>query len=459
MSPATLLPPGPRVPAALQIVSYSRTPLALLEANARRYGDTFTLRLAGYGRLVMLADPAAVRDVFRGDPRVLHSGEGNEFLAASVGRNSVLVLDDEPHERQRRVLTPPLSGEAMRAHSATIVEVTREVMRGWEPGRTLPMLPEMRAITLRVILRAVLGLADPAALADLAGRVERALDLGRGQYGLILVKLLPVDLLLRTPGLPWRRHTRALDEALYALVEARRALPPAERGPSVLTDLLAARHADGRPLSDLEIRDALVTSIFAGHDTTSVALAWALEQIVPREDVVDRIRDELQRVAAGEPLRAEHVGRLEYLDAAIRESLRLRTIISFVVRQTKQPFTAGGREYPPGVLLCPCNHLVHRREELYPQPHVFRPERFLERRFAPHEWFPFGGGNRACLGMAFAMNEMKLVLGTLLGGARLERPAGARSAPVRRGILLSPNDDVMVSVVEKADGMTAVSPA
>ena len=448
MTPSLALPPGPRLPAALQIVAYSRTPLELLEANARRHGDTFTIRLAGYGRLIMLSDPSAVRDVFRGDPRVLHSGEGNEFLSASVGDNSVLVLDDEPHERQRRVLTPPLSGEAMRAHSDTIVEVTREVLRGWEPGRTLPMLEPMRAITLRVILRAVLGLREPAALANLAGRVERALDLGRGQYGLILVKLLPVNLLLRTPGLPFRRHTRALDEALYALLEARRALPPAERGPSVLTDLLAAHHADGRPLSPIEIRDALVTSIFAGHDTTSVALAWALEQIVPREDVVARIREELQRVAGGGPLRAEHVGQLEYLDAAIRESLRVRTIISFVVRKTKQPFTAGGREYPPDGLLCPCNHLVHRREDLYPEPHVFRPERFLERRFGPNEWFPFGGGNRACLGMAVALNEMKLVLGTVLGGARLARPAGAVSRPLRRGILLTPHDETMVKVVE-----------
>ena len=445
------LPAGPRSPAAWQLFAYSRTPLALLDENARRHGDTFTVRLAGYGQLVMLSDPSAVRDVFRGDPRVLHSGEGNEFLAASVGRNSVIVLDEEPHERQRRVLTPPLSGEAMRAHSDTIVEVTREVMQGWEPGHTRTMLDSMRAITLRVILRAVLGLAEPAAIADLSGRVERALDLGRGQYGLILVKILPVDLLLRTPGLPWRRHTRALDEALYALLETQRAMSPAERGPSVLTDLLAARHADARPLSDLEIRDALVTSIFAGHDTTSVALAWALEQIVPREDVVDRIRDELQRVTGGAPLRGEHVGRLEYLDAAIRESLRVRTIISFVVRQTKQPFTAGGREYPADILLCPCNHLVHRREDLYPEPHAFRPERFLERRFGPHEWFPFGGGNRACLGMAFAMNEMKLVLATILGGATLARPPGACSRPLRRGILLSPDDGVRVAVVAKPD--------
>ncbi len=185
-----------------------------------------------------------------------------------------------------------------------------------------------------------------------------------------------------------------------------------------------------------------MTLILAGHDTTSIALAWALEQIVPRADVVARIGDELRLTTAGAPPAAEHLGRLEYLDAAIRESLRLRTILPFVVRLTKQPFVAGGREYPPGVLLCPCNHLVHARSDLYPEPEVFRPERFLERKYAGHEWFPFGGGNRTCLGMAFALYEMKVVLGTLFTQVCLARPPGSRSHPVRRGISLAPHDGV-----------------
>ncbi|HEX5008776.1 MAG TPA: cytochrome P450 [Planctomycetota bacterium] len=449
MSAALILPAGLRAPAAWQLFSYSRSPLALLEEGARRHGEAFTLRLAGYGQLVILSDPAAVRDVFRGDPRVLHSGEGNEFLSASVGKTSVLVLDEEPHERQRRALGPPLMGEPLRSHAATIVDTSAEVVRGWEAGRTLPMLEPMRDITLRVILRAVLGLTGRDAIADVAQRVQRVLELGRGRYGMILVKVLPVPLMLRTPGLPWCRHTRALDEALLELVDALRRRPPAERGTSVLADVLATRHADGRPLSDREIRDALVTLIFAGHDTTSVALAWALEQIVPRADVVERLEDELQRVTGGSPPRGEQVARLEVLDAALRESLRVRTIMPFVVRLTKQPFTAGGREYPAGVLLCPSNHLVHRREDLYPAPGEFRLDRFLQRRFGPHEWFPFGGGNRACLGMAFALFEMKLILATVFAGARLARPRDGRSAPLRRGIMLAPDDGARITVVAK----------
>jgi cytochrome P450 len=223
-------------------------------------------------------------------------------------------------------------------------------------------------------------------------------------------------------------------------------VPAAERGDSVLTDLLAATHEGGEPLSDQEVRDALLTTLFAGHDTTSIALAWAVEQIVRRPDVMDHIGDELRRVTGGGPPRADQLAQLEYLDAAIRESLRVRTILPFVVRKTKAPFTAGGRDYPPGVLLAPCNHLVHRREDIYPQPTTFRPERFLQRRFAPHEWFPFGGGGRVCLGMAFALFEMKVVLATILAQVRLSRPAGARSATIRRGISLAPDDGVRVTV-------------
>jgi unspecific monooxygenase len=193
----------------------------------------------------------------------------------------------------------------------------------------------------------------------------------------------------------------------------------------------------------------LVTLIFAGHDTTSVALAWALEQIVPRAEVVERITDEIWRTTSGGPPRANQLSRLEYLDAAIRESLRVRTVMPFVVRLTKTAFTANGREYPPSVVLCPCNHLVHRREDLYPEPEKFRPERFLERRYAAHEWFPFGGGGRMCLGMAFALYEMKVVLSTLFATVHLVRPPGSRSAPVRRGLALVPDDEARMTVVGK----------
>ncbi len=427
------LPPGPNAPSAWQLLRYSQSPLAFLEECARRYGDPFTIRQAGYGTFVMLASPDAVKDVFRGDPRALHSGEVNEFLNAIVGTNSVLVLDDEPHARQRRVLLPPLKGERMRSYFDVMQATTLEVVRAWLPGQKLGMIEPMQEITLRVMLQVVLGVTSATQLAEFAGKVRRVLELGRGRYGLILVKILPVGLLQRTRWLPFYQRLHDLDVALFAFIETCRHQPAEERGENVLADLLEARHEDGQPLGDQEIRDALVTLIFAGHDTTSVALAWVLEQVVPGSAVVQQITDELQRVTGGGPPRADQLNQLAYLDAAIREGLRIRTILPFVVRLTKTPFAAGGREYPAGIILCPCSHLVHRCEHLYPEPATFRPERFLERHYGSHEWFPFGGGGRMCLGMTFALYEMKVVLSTVFATQRLTRPPGRRSFPVRTG--------------------------
>ena len=442
------LPPGPKAPSVWQLLRYSQSPLPFLDECARRYGDPFTIRWAGYGTYVMLASPEAVKDVFRGDPHALHSGEGNEFLTASVGANSVLVLDDEPHAQQRRVLLPPLKGERMRSFFDAMQAATLDIVRAWSPGQKLGMIEPMQEITLKVMLQVVLGLSSALQLEDFAGKVRRVLELGRGRHGLILVKILPVGLLQRTRWLPFYRRMHELDVALFACIENSRHKPVAERGENVLADLLEAVHEDGKPLSDQEIRDALVTLIFAGHDTTSVALAWVLEQTVPRENVMHRITDELQQISGGAPPRADQLNQLAYLDATIRESLRVRTIMPFVVRLTKTSFTAGGREYPAGVVLCPCSHLVHRRPDLYSQPETFRPDRFLERHYAAHEWFPFGGGSRTCLGMAFALYEMKVVLSTLFATVRLTRPPDCRSVPVRRGLALAPDDGAIMVVTE-----------
>lgn len=443
------LPPGPGAPGVWQLLQYSQSPLRFLETCAARYGDPFTLRWAGYGTFVMLASPDAVRDVFRADPHALHSGEGNEFLSPTVGSTSVLVLDDEPHLRQRRLLLPPLKGERMRSFFKAMQSATDRELRTWPLHTPIRMIEPMRRITLRVISQVVLGMSFDRDFDDFERNVGRILDFGRTRHTLIWVKLVPSRLLKGAKWLPYFRQMRQLDEAIFAQIRSLRARPGPERGQSVLADLVTATHEDGSPLHEREIRDAVVTLLVAGHDTTALGLAWALEQLVARPDVVDKISDELHRVTGGSPPEAGQLDELVYLDAAIRESLRVRTQLPFVVRLTKQPFTAGGREYPPGVVLCPCAHLVHRRPDLYPEPESFRPERFIERRFAGHEWFPFGGGTRACLGMAFALYEMKVVLATLFARLRLARPPGARSLPVRQGIALGPHDGVVMQITDR----------
>jgi cytochrome P450 len=444
--PASALPPGPWAPAWWQLVRFAGDPLGLLDECHRHYGDAFTLHIAGNGRFVMLSDPEAVREVFRGDPDVLHSGEANSLFTATVGRHSVLVLDGAPHARQRRVVVPPLKGERMRAFFDAMRLETLEAVRAWPVGAPFPTLPTMRRVTLRVILRTGLGLAPGPEMDRFEQKIERFLSNGRQRYALVLMTVIPIRWLSGSRWVPLFRQLRDLDDDLFAFIAARRRGDHSPTGQNVLDDLLAAAHEDGTPLGDREVRDALITILIAGHDTTALALAWALGEIAEHPEVVDRLSDELARITGGGPPEAGHLPALEYLEGAIRESLRLRPVAPFVVRKTVQPFAVGGRGYPAGVVLCPCSYLVHRREELYPDPGRFRPERFLERKFGPHEWFPFGGGNRVCLGMPFALYEMKVLLATVLSQVRPSRPAGARSRARRYGIVLGPDDGGRVIV-------------
>jgi cytochrome P450 len=444
------LPPGPKAPAWWQLIRFAGDPLAVLDECHRQFGDTFTLNFAGHGRFVMLSDPEVVREVFRGDPEVLHSGEANSKFIATVGRSSVLVLDDAPHARQRRVLVPPLKGERMRAFFDAMRLETLEAVRAWPRGVAFAALPTMRKITVRVILRTALGLAPGPEMDRFEHKIEAMLSQGRQRYALVLMTIVPIQRLSGSRWVPLFRQLSDLDDDLFALIAARRQGEHAPSGENVLDDLLAASHEDGSPLGDREVRDAIFTILIAGHDTTALALAWALAEIAERPEVVDRLDAELWRVNGGSPPEADHLPALEYLDGTIRESLRLRPVAPFVVRKTMRPFAACGRLYPPSVVLCPCSYLVHRREELYPEPEQFRPQRFLERKFGPHEWFPFGGGNRICLGMPFALYEMKVLLATLLSQVRPSRPAGARSRARRYGIVLGPDDGARILVREAA---------
>lgn len=443
------LPPGPKTPSWWQLLRFAGDPLGLIDACHRRYGDTFTVE-SGSGPFVMISDPEAVREVFRGSPDALHSGEANRLFEATLGRRSVLVLDEAPHARQRRVLIPPLKGERMRAFFDAMRLETLEAIRAWPRDRPFRALPAMRRITLRVILRTALGLAPGADLDRFERKIERFLAHGRQRFALVMMTVLPIERLTGSRWAPLFRQLRDLDGDLFALIAGRRRGECPPSGENVLDDLLAASHEDGSPLDDQEVRDALVTILVAGHDTTALALSWALIDLVPRPEVVDRITDELARVTGGGPPEAADLPALEYLDGAIRESLRLSPVVPFVVRKTVRPFAAGGRTYPPGVVLCPCAYLVHRRADLYPEPDRFRPERFLERKYGPHEWFPFGGGNRVCLGMPFALYEMKILLATLFAQLEPSRPAGARSRARRYGIVLGPDDQARLIVRDRA---------
>jgi cytochrome P450 len=409
------LPPGPRLPAAVQTAAWMARPWDFMERCAARYGDTFTLRMAGERPWVMVSHPDAVKEVFTGPPELLHAGEGNRILQPVVGANSVLLLDDAAHREQRRLLMPPFRGYQLASYADTMTTVAQAEIARWPRGKPVRLYPLMQALTLEIILRAVFGLSEGERLHELRAEVVRAAMTTTARAGQLLLVVAPRRMAARLI----RKHFRRVDGLLYAeIAERRRAGHLDERG-DVLSILLQARHEDGRPLSDVEIRDELMTLLTAGHDTTATALSWAVERLVRHPDHQARLTEEIR------------AGQHEFRDAVVKETLRLRPVLSVVARRLKAPMDIRGVPLPAGVTVVPSIYLMHRRPDIYPDPQRFRPERFLEQRAGTYTWIPFGGGVRRCLGAAFAEYEMRIVLATLFDSCTV-RPARVRPEPVRR---------------------------
>ncbi|MGI8558678.1 MAG: cytochrome P450 [Solirubrobacteraceae bacterium] len=428
------LPPRPDLSRFMMQVGFMLTPTRFLDSCQERCGDYFTLRPAKDRVLVVTSDPEAVRQVFTGDPRLLHAGEGNEVLEPLLGRGSVLLLDREEHLRHRRLLLPPFHGERMRTYGEMMREVAAREIEKWPRGRSFAVLPGMQAITLEVIMRAVFGLEDRARLDELGPPLRRLLDTV-GSRSRVLMLALTAERTGR--GSPWARFAKAraeADELLFAEIRSRRADPDSAARGDIFSLLLAARDEDGAALSDAELRDELMTLLVAGHETTATAMAWTLERVTREPQVLARLSGES--------------GDGEYLDAVIKETLRLRPVVPAVVRRLKEPMEFGGWRLPPGVHIAPSIYLLHRRADLYPDPLAFRPERFLDGAPGTYEWIPFGGGVRRCLGASFALFEMQAVLGEVFRSLRV-RPAGSRTraeGTTRRAITFAPTRGGRIAV-------------
>ncbi|MEJ7602675.1 MAG: cytochrome P450 [Kofleriaceae bacterium] len=435
-----VLPPGSREPALLQIGRWITQPLELLECSQRTYGDVFTFRAPGGGAFVIVADPTLVKSVFAADPDVLLAGVGNAtILEPMLGQHSLLTLDGAPHLRQRRLLLPAFTGERMQAFASVMRSITEASFARWPVGQPFAIHTMMQSITLDVILQTVFGVGanDHGALRrDLVALLEIAAN-----PRFLLLGLLRLDP-LRVPFLRITRLKRAVDQALYRMIAERRRKP---RGTTdVLEMMLQARDDQGQPMTDVEIRDELVTLLLAGHETTATTLAWIFDQVLAHPPVLARLRTELA------------AGREEYLDAVIRETLRLRPIVPLVGRHVAKPYQLGRWMLPPGTQIAPSIYLSSRNPTAYPDPTRFEPARWLGIKPDPTTWFPFGGGIRRCIGMAFALFEMRIVLQTVLPRAEL-RLADGPATVVRRGITLAPSGGTRVVLSHRADADAAAS--
>jgi cytochrome P450 len=401
-----------------QMADWLVRPLVYAARQRGRYGEVFTARIDPIP-WVMLGDPDDVRTVFTAGPQRTNAGEANEILRPTLGSHSLLLLDGEEHMRQRKLMLPAFHGERVEHYRTIMREATERAVAAMPAGEAFALRPHTQAITLEVIMRAVFGVEDAAAMARLGVPLKRFVDWAGNPGALMMVALLGfehpvVRRLLR------QRYLGPVDRELYALIAERRAAPDLAERDDVLSMLLLARDEHGEPMTEVELRDELMTLLVAGHETTATSLAWAVERLVRHPGGLERL--------TGDPA---------YVDAVVKEILRLRPVVAIVLRRLLEPLEVGGHELPAGATVAPCILLVHRREDVYPEPEAFRPERFLDRAPGTYSWIPFGGGVRRCLGAAFAQVEMQVVLQTLAESVRLQAVGGAE--PVRRrGITLAP---------------------
>jgi cytochrome P450 len=425
------MPPGSRAPALVQALRYVRKPLGLLIELQRRHGDIFTMRFPFWGELVYVADPGLVKQLFTGSAERFHAGEANAtVLEPALGPNSVLTLDEGPHLRQRKLLLPPFHGKRIEGYGELIREATRATMESWPVGEPFALRPHTQRITLTVIMRAVFGVHDEERLT----RFERLISNFSDRVNAVLA----FPMLRRELGRwsPWTRFLRAreaLDEFIYEEIALRRAeAAKGEEHDDVLSLLLEARHEDGSPMSDEELRDELVTVLAAGHETTATGLAWAMERLLRSPRALGKLRESL---AAGEE---------EYLDATIKETLRARPVIVDVARKLTVPAEIGGYELPAGTFAMAAIAALHYREDLFPRPEEFRPERFIEEKADNYAWIPFGGGVRRCIGASFAEYEMRIVLREFVERAELSAPDPGPERVKVRNITLAPAKGAVV---------------
>jgi hypothetical protein len=414
------LPPGPALPTALQTLRFWNRPEPFLHGCRARYGDVFTVDVQPNGRLVFIADPALVKQVFTGPTDLFHAGEGNVLLAPVLGDRSLLLLDEDEHLRTRRTMLPPFHGEHVRRLVAVMREVAEAEVARWPVGEPFALLPRFQALTLEVILRTVFGVREEARLGPLRRLLPQVTDV---RTWLLLMWVVPS---LAHVG-PWRRWRSLLAEAdrlLYAEIAERRRVPDLAERDDVLSMLVTTG------MDDRSLRDQLVTLLLAGHETTATALAWAFERSLRTPGVGERLH-ELDDAE---------------LDAVVKETLRVRPVIDRVARRTTREVELAGYRLPARTFVLPAIGVIQLDPAHHADPAAFRPARWLEDGGAgsAYTWLPFGGGTRRCLGATFAQVEMREVIRVVATRCALEPADPAPERQRARHITIVPEHGARV---------------
>jgi cytochrome P450 len=428
------LPPGPSLPPSLQLLGTWLRPGMSMVAAMRRYGRRVTVNIPFQPPLVMISDPDEIKEIFKLPPDVAHPGQGARILEPILGRYSLILLDEDLHLEHRRLLLPAFHGDRMKLLVDLMRELTDAELDTWPTDTPVALHEHLQALTLEVILRAVFGMEKGQRLDDLREAVAGILALADRPLSIILP--IADRYLGWVPTMREFKRLRARSRQLIfdeirdrrAAFESGAAGVGEVKSSDVLAMMLAAKHEDESPMSDQEIHDELMTALVAGHETTASQLAWTFMHLARDQRASARLTAEIE-AGAGDA----------YLTATINESLRLRPVLPQVEpRYLRKPATVGGFDYPRGVALIPAPYMLHHDPEIYPEPFAFKPERFLDNSPGTYTWIPFGGGRRRCLGAAFAIQEMKIVVSEVMRRFELEPEHPAGELSIRRSITVSP---------------------
>jgi cytochrome P450 len=435
-----MIPPSPRASPAEQALRWFSRPYDLLRECAAELGDAFVIDLGTHGPYAIFSRPDEIRAIFTGEPADLHAGEGNGVLRPFLGDGSLLLLEEERHLRERRLLLPSFRPEQVARHAELIRSVATAAVRSWPEGGAISVQERMQAISLDVILQVVFGFG---ATREESPETDELVALVRGfvndsKFNLALLGQLGGKLRTSPTFVEFEGRLTRIRALLAAEVERRRTSPT--RAGDVLSLLLDARYDDGRTASAEDLRDELLTLLVTGYETTATALAWAFQWI----DREPPVREALTNLVRARPSGAAYDD--PYLDAFVREVLRIHPIIPIVARRAQRDLRIGRFDVPKGQIVAPCIFLAHHREDVYHDAGRFDPERFLGRRYGPYEYLPFGGGARRCLGMTLALAEMKIVLLAILERVSLRVGPGPLPEPRRRSVTIAPSGGATMQV-------------
>ncbi len=432
-----------------ELFQWGRRPTDLLDAYTQRYGDIFTIQLPGEKPITIISHPKALEDILTAPWGTFAAGVGNEMFRPVMGDNSLMLLDGKPHQRQRKLLVPPYHGERMRLYGSLICELTEQMMKSWKIGSSVEISTSMREVSLNALLNVVFGLTKSDRSEKLRQKLLLLVGVGTSAYFTfpLFFPALQKDWGSWSPWGRFLRLQKEVDELLYAEIAERRQHSQSERT-DILSLLLAARDEEGQPMSDRELRDELITLLLVGYDTASTALMWAFYWIHKVPEVRQNLLAEIDTISDFSNVKA--IAQLPYLTATCQETLRITpAIILAFMRVAQAPFQTMGYEFPVGSRIYPNIYSTHRHEEIYPNPQQFQPERFLNRQFSAYEYLPFGGGNRMCVGNAFAMYLMKLVIFTILSRYQLNLTDTRPVNFIRRGPGIEPSRSINLVVTAR----------